>query len=123
MLLGGRCAYTSFAGTCRIVSIDETAETRAQAEQAGYAGLRVVFAFVPSGEPPADQLGLDAIARQHELRLVNSWFPGPRFLEKYGIRQGAEFACRLEVITKGTCTPIVFEFEGIDRTDYFENPR
>jgi len=51
---------------------------------------------------------------------MNSWYPGPRFLERYGIAAGKSFACTLNVISQGTCTPAVFDFQGIDRADYFE---
>lgn len=64
-----------------------------------------------------------AVSRQHELLLASSWPPGPRFLEKYGIRQGAELACRLDVIETGTCTPSMIAFDGVDLTDYFELER
>ena len=52
---------------------------------------------------------------------MNSWYPGPRFLERYGIAAGKSFACTLNVISQGTCTPAVFDFQGIDRADYFES--
>ena len=52
---------------------------------------------------------------------MNSWYPGPRFLERYGIAAGKSFACTLNVISQGTCTPTVFDFQGIDRADYFES--
>jgi len=52
--------------------------------------------------------------------LKNSGYPGPKFLEKYGIEAGKSFECHLKVIVKGTCTPILFEFPTIDLRDYFE---
>ncbi len=122
-MVGGPCSYTSYPGTCSIVSIDETDETRGQSAHAGYAGRRVVFDYMPRGVVPQTVLIADAIARRHELRLVNSWHPGPRFVEKYAIRVGAEFACRLDIIRRGTCTPVIIEFDAIDRTDYFESQR
>jgi hypothetical protein len=72
------------------------------------------------------QAGDDALVRQalegrHELRLMNSWYPGPRFLERYGIAAGKSFACTLSVIAQGTCTPTVINFPHIDRADYFES--
>ena len=41
-------------------------------------------------------------------------------VEKYGVRPGAALPCVLRVITSGTCTPLLFEFPGIDLADYFE---
>lgn len=122
-MVGAPCSYTSYPGTCSIVSVGETEETRAQSADAGYAGRRVVFNFTPRGALPQTVLVAAAIARQHELRLANSWYPGPRFLEKYAIEAGAELPCRLDVIKRGTCTPVIIEFDGIDRADYFESQR
>ncbi len=48
-------------------------------------------------------------------------YPGPQFLEKYGIGVGKVFDCYLKVIIKGTCTPMLFEFPSIRLDDYFEN--
>lgn len=122
-MVGGPCSYTSYEGLCSIVSVSETDETRIQSGDGGYSGRRVVFNFTPRGAVPQTVLVANAIARQHELRLANSWHPGPRFLEKYGVKVGAELPCRLDVIRRGTCTPVIIEFDGIDRADYFETVR
>ncbi|MHC1632007.1 MAG: ABC transporter substrate-binding protein [Methanotrichaceae archaeon] len=61
------------------------------------------------------------MGREYLLQLCNSWYPGPRFLEKYNITEGAIFGCTLSLITKGTCSPIVFKFDEIDNCDYFES--
>ena len=55
------------------------------------------------------------------LTLANSWYPGPKFLRKYGIEVDRSFDCYLKVITKGTCTPILFDFPAINLSDYFES--
>lgn len=120
-MVGGPCSYVSYPGTCSIVTVDETEETRNQTAHAPYAGRRVTFTFTPRGVVPQTVPVASAIARTHELRLANSWYPGPRFLEKYAIRTGAEMACRLDIIRRGSCTPVIIEFDAIDRTDYFEN--
>lgn len=57
---------------------------------------------------------------QHQLRLKNSWYPGPRFIKKYAIAPGKSFACTLRIITRGTCTPILFDLPKIDTADYSE---
>ena len=46
--------------------------------------------------------GIDG--KQYTLKLTNSWYPGPKFIEKYGIQEGKVFDCHVKVITKGTCT-------------------
>ena len=121
--IGGKCTYVEHPGTCTIVSIEKTPDSIAQASLnggPGYPGLTVVFTFAGAAAGD-DQLVRQALEGKHELRLMNSWYPGPRFLARYGIATGKSFACTLNVISQGTCTPTVFDFQGIDRADYFES--
>ena len=63
------------------------------------------------------------LKKEHLLQLRNSWYPGEKFIEKYGIEVGKTFKCTLCVIKSGTSTPIIFEFDDIDTTDYFETQK
>ena len=122
--VGGPCAYADFPGTAVIVSVTPHPASPANAPAAGAqmpppgSGYDVVFTFTPDapilGEP------LYQPGRSHTLTLVNGTAPGPKFLQKYGIAPGKTFACRLRLIRKGTCTPMLFAFPDIDLTDYFE---
>jgi hypothetical protein len=121
--IGGKCAYVEHPGTCTIDGVVKTQDSIAQASLnggPGYEGLTVTFTYAG---PNAGDDGLvrRALEGKHELRLMNSWYPGPRFLERYGIAAGKSFACTLNVISQGTCTPAVFDFQGVDRADYFES--
>ena len=124
-LIGGGCSYDDYPGACEIVSILKTDESAHQAEVGGgpgYEGYEVSFVFSPD-EPmnlTEDWENL-VFGGAHLLQLCNSWYPGPRFLEKYNITEGAVFDCTLKLIAGGTCSPIIFEFEDIDRCDYFES--
>jgi hypothetical protein len=121
--IGGKCTYAEHPGTCTIVSIQKTPDSIAQASLnggPGYEGLTVVFTFAGAAAG-GDQLVRQALEGKHELRLMNSWYPGPRFLVRYGIAAGNSLACTLNVISRGTRTPTVFDFQGIDRADYFES--
>jgi hypothetical protein len=121
--IGGGCAYESYPGTCTITAVSKTKASINQknlAGGAGYEGFDVKFKY--AGEAPNDNvLVRQALSRQHDLRLANSWYPGPRFLAKYAIAPGKAFGCALKVIRTGSCTPTVFQFSGIDQTDYFEH--
>ncbi len=121
--IGGGCAYESFPGTCTITAVSKTPVSISQQTIAGgpvYAGFDVKFKY--AGEAPNDNaLVRQALGRQHDLRLANSWYPGPRFLAKYAIAPGKAFGCALKVIRTGSCTPTVFQFSAIDQTDYFEH--
>ena len=118
--IGGSCTYRSVPGTCEIVEVKETPASMQQKDIGGgpgYAGFDVSFRYQGGSDPDA----LEAAASTHPFRLLNSWYPGPRFLEKYGIQQGKTLSCTLKVIQSGACSPTVFEFQGIDLGDYFES--
>ena len=120
--VGGPCAYADFPGTAVIVSVTPHLASAANAPAAGAQtappGYDVVFTFTPDAPIAGEQLYQPG--RSHTLTLVNGAAPGPKFLQKYGISPGKTFACRLRLIRKGTCTPVLFAFPGIDLTDYFE---
>lgn len=123
--LGGKCTYEDHPGACEIVSVLKTEESAHQAEVGGgpgYEGYEVSFVFEPDEPMNLTENWEKAVfGREHLLQLCNSCYPGPRFLEKYNITVGAVFDCTLKLITGGTCGPIVFEFDEIDRCDYFES--
>jgi len=120
---GGACTYEQHPGTCTIDSVEKTPDSIAQAPLGGgpgYEGYAVTFTYA-GALPSEDALARQALERRHELRLMNSWYPGPRFLDRYGIAAGKSFACTLQVISRGTCTPVVVDFPGVDRADYSES--
>ncbi|MGE4536391.1 MAG: hypothetical protein AB7D37_04890 [Desulfovibrio sp.] len=118
--VGGPCTYADFPGKAVIVAVTprplDTPAT--SAIPTPYPAFDVTYTFTPdtpiAGEP------LYTPGRTYTLTLVNGMAPGPRFLQKYGIAPGKVLPCRLRVIRQGTCTPVLFTFPGIDRTDYFE---
>lgn len=119
--VGGPCQYAQEEGFCLITSVTKTEQSLAQAEikgGPGYQGSLVSFNFYLDlkGELNAQDFGQGP----HSLLLGNSWYPGDKFLEKYAIYPGAVFACQKLTITKGTCTPLIFEFPAINIYDYFE---
>lgn len=122
-LVGGRCEYADYRGTATLVCVEKTAESSAQAKlsgSAGYEGYEVHFTF-KSDQPLSDEQARKAQENEHLFQLANSWYVGAEYLAKYKLVQGAQLPCTMRVITKGTCTPLLFVFEGIDQTDYFES--
>jgi hypothetical protein len=122
-LVGGRCAYVDLPGTATIVSIAATSDSKHQATiegGPGYEGLEVGFEFAPRA-PIEDEAARDWAEDTHTLLLANSWYPGPRFLAKYGIVPGQGFEAVLRIRTQGSCTPYLIDFPAIDRADYFES--
>lgn len=126
---GGQCSYEKFRGIGRIISIHQTELSKQQAGSSGYEGFEVKFRFTPV-EPSnienvkwVKNIQEDILDREYTLLLTNSWYPGQKYLEKYGIVENATFDGELRLITQGTCSPIEFSFDAIDTTDYFETKR
>jgi hypothetical protein len=121
----GGCSYREIGGTATIVKVAKTAASIQQATTQGgpgYEGFEIGFSFVPS-QPITDAAVGEFAQRPHVLQLTNSWYPGPRYIEKYRLTQGRTLPALLKVRTSGACTPMLFAFPGIDLADYFEQAR
>lgn len=116
-VVGGPCEYKAYPGKATIVSVQKP-EGPSQTGPSGSDAYEVRFSFTSQEAIEEDWVQLEG--KEHLLLLTNSSFPGPRFLEKYGIEPGKSFECNLKVITKGTCTPLLFDFPAIDLNDYSE---
>lgn len=77
----------------------------------------MLFTFTPAKNTADSQL---LSGHSHSLTLSGGTPPGPKFLRKYKIRQGVAFPCEGHIITKGTCSPVVFTLHGIDVYDHSE---
>jgi len=116
-VLGGPCDYKTYKGHAAITHIAPK-EIPGDRDLPPCQSYDVKFIFFP--DEAIDEPHGRIEGREHTLMLTNSRYPGPRFLEKYGIRTGKSFECHVKVIVRGTCTPILFEFPTIDLRDYFE---
>jgi hypothetical protein len=126
---GGPCFYKAFKGAIKIISIEKTENSRRQAQMVngpGYEGNEVKFIFVPSEDFNVKDVqwaqGAEKaiLSTQYPLMLSNSFYPSDKFLEKYKIKIDAMFACEMSLITSGQCSPITFQFGGINIQDYIE---
>lgn len=117
-VVGGPCEYKAYPGRATIVSVQKK-ERPAKAGAPLSAVYEVKFSFTPHGEIKEGYGRVEG--KEYLLLLANSSYPGPGFLKKYGIKPGKFFECYLKVITRGTCTPVLFDFPTIDLTDYSES--
>lgn len=101
---GGQCDYKNYTGKAEIVSI-----TRKPGPKEKY---EIKFAFYP--DKPIKEDFARTKDKKYQLLLSDSSAPGPDFLDKFKVSVGKRFDCIMKVITKGTCTPIIFEFPGLD---------
>jgi hypothetical protein len=130
-IVGGACSYDRIPGTCKIISVTKTSDSIRQAAVTGgpgYEGFAIKFRFTPSAQKQeysqkwADRIG-DVLAKEYTLLLTNSWYPGEKFLDKYKIVEAKTFDCKLGLITKGACAPVILEFPDINTSDYFETKK
>ena len=107
-LVGGPCEYKSYPGQAEIVSV---APWAAPASAAGER-FDVKFRFIPEG-PVEEPLGKAALQRTFSLFPDREMPPDRAFIERFDIRPGKRLGCTLKVITRGTCTPILFDFPSL----------
>jgi hypothetical protein len=103
-LMGGPCEYKKYEGVAKIISINQRSYPNSDLYE-------VKFLFYPAQEikePFAQMEGRELL-----LLTRRGSYPGATFLEENGIEVGRVFDCILNVIVKGTCTPVIFEFPSI----------
>jgi len=100
-LVGGPCEYRSYPGQAEIISVAPSA--------AASGRFDVKFRFIPDGTVE-EPLGKAALERTFLLLPDRETPPDGAYIEQSGIRPGKRLACTLKVITRGTCTPLLFDF-------------
>lgn len=116
-VVGGQCEYREYAGKATVVSV-RPREPQDRDPRPHYEQYEVRFIFRPD-ETIRERHG-QVEGREFLLLQRNSRYPGPAFLRKYGIEEGSVLDGSVKVITRGTCTPILFEFPLIDLDDHAE---
>lgn len=116
-VVGGPCQYKAYPGRAAILLVRKQ-EGSAQVGTPAADAYEVKFSFTP--DEKIEEAWVQVEGKEHLLLLANSTFPGPGFLKKYGIEAGKCFECYVKVITRGTCTPVLFDFPTIDLSDYSE---
>jgi hypothetical protein len=102
--VGGTCIYKQYKGNAEIVSITQRSGTSGEYE--------IKFSFHPQKTIQEEFARVED--RQWLLVQKDSAYPKEDFLTQYGIKVGKCLPCYLKVITKGTCTPVLFEFPTIN---------
>lgn len=102
---GGACEYKKYKGEAEIVSIAPKSDAPGEYE--------IQFSFHP--QETIREKFARAEGRTWPLVQKDFSYPKEDFLVQYGIKVGKRFPCYLKAITKGTCSPVLFEFPTIDR--------
>ena len=103
--VGGPCTYKQYKGNAKIVSVNPKPDNPATFE--------IKFSFRTKKAIQEEY----AQTEGRQWTLVMNDFSNPRedFVKKYDIKPGKSFPCYMKVITKGTCTPVMFDFPTINR--------
>ena len=109
--VGGACDYQSYPGLAEILSLVK-AEPQEAAGEAGVERFEIRFSFRPDG--PIEQEWVELAGKTFLLTLPGTQLPDQEFLGKHGIMVGEMIPCLLDVITKGTCTPLIFTWPSDD---------
>jgi hypothetical protein len=67
-----------------------------------------MYRFIPETEIQESFFHVES--REFLLLTADSTYPDLDFIQKHGIGVGKRYDCLLKVITKGTCTPLIFTF-------------
>lgn len=101
--VGGPCTYKQYQGKAEIVSVKLLQQTTGEYE--------IRFSFHPREKIQESFVRVEG--KQWLLVQEDSSFPKKDFLQQYDIKTGKRFPCYMNVITRGTCTPILFDFPSI----------
>lgn len=101
--VGGPCTYKQYKGDAEIVSVTPAKGTTGEYE--------IRFSFHP--QEKIQEEFARAEGKQWLLVREDSSFPKKDFLQQYDIKTGKRFPCYMKVITRGACTPVLFDFPTI----------
>ena len=101
---GGPCEYHRYQGLAEVTSLRKTVDPYSQ----GKERWEVKFRFIPDQE--IKESFAQVAAREFLLEINQSSYLSREFIEQHGVQIGRTFNGFLFAITRGTCTPVLFEF-------------
>ena len=108
----GPCAYVDIPGECTIMAVMEPS---ADAMNCSNDPVEVRFDFIPDDLDAREDYRFPNMADERQLLTVAGGANPPRtWVEDEGLTEGSRHACVRREITRGTCTPVLFEFTGVD---------
>ena len=110
--VGGPCTYVDFPGTCTITFVGPP---EADASNCSNNPVQVRFDFIPADPGAREDYRFPNMADERQLLTVAGGANPPRaWVEAEGLTEGTRHACVRREITRGTCTPVLFEFTEVD---------
>jgi len=106
-LIGGPCQYKSYPGQATILSLTESQTV----DPDKIKRFDVKFSFAPQGKIEESFAGVQG--KTFSLYGNNFKYPDREFLSNHNIHVGRILDGSLQVITSGTCTPVLFDFPSL----------
>lgn len=106
-LVGGPCQYKSYPGQATILSITESQIV----DPDKIKRFDVKFSFAP--QEKIEENFARVQGKTFSLYGNNFKYPDREFLLNHNIRIGRILDGSLQVITSGTCTPVLFDFPAL----------
>jgi hypothetical protein len=101
---GGPCEYHRYEGSAEITSLRKTVDPYKK----NVESYEVKFRFIPASE--IKESFARVTNREFLLEIGQSSYLSPEFVKQHDVQVGRTFRGYLLVITRGTCTPVQFEF-------------
>ena len=101
---GGPCEYHRYEGRAEITSLQKAVDPYKK----GKEGWEAKFRFIPNQE--IKESFAQVADREFLLEISQSSFLSREFIERHGVQTGRTFNGYLLAITRGSCTPVLFEF-------------
>ena len=111
---GGECSYIKYEGKAVIISIDIAPTNE---NNCSTSPKKVMFAFIPNDTTVRNNYIFKNWSDTTSLTINGGTNPSQIFLDSLDITVGKEFICNRQELTQGTCTPVFFEFTGINLND------
>ena len=110
--VGGSCKYADIPGTCTVESVTPTG---AGTSSCSNDPVEVRFDFSPlDSGAQADYRYPAQSDTDRSLTIAGGALPPRPWIESEGLTEGSQHPCVRREITRGTCTPVIFEFTEID---------
>lgn len=107
LLVGGPCQYKSYPGQATIISIARMESSQPQETER----FAVLFTFQPRTK--VDEVFAQDATNKYYLYGDNFQYPDQDFIARHRLEAGQKLKGKMQVITSGTCKPVLFEFPDL----------
>ena len=109
---GGNCEYNQFEGSAKIISIKDAPKSDYNCPE---NPKLVIFEFTPANLSDRSKYSFKNFSDNSvQMKINDGANPSLAWIKKNKIEAGKKYRCVRTELTKGTCTPVIFEFPDLD---------